>query len=141
MAVTIDGVTHDATIASDGSFSTSFTHTDVGLNASSTPYPVTYVYAGDGVFLSADDSRQLTVNPDALTIMAVSNTKAYDGTTSAASVPTITSGGLATGDTAEFTETYSTKNVGNGLTLTPSGIVSDGNSGNCLLYTSDAADE
>jgi hypothetical protein len=135
VAVTVDGVTNDATIASDGSFSTSFTHTDVGINARSTPYPVTYVYAGDAVFLSADGSSLLTVNPDALTIMAVSNTRAFDGTTGAASVPTIASGSLATGDTAEFTETYSTKNVGMGLTLTPTGMVDDGNGGNNYTYT------
>ena len=135
VAVTIDGVTHDATIASDGSFSTQFTRADVVLNASSTAYNVTYDYATDGVFLAADGSSQLTVNPEALTITAVANTKVYDGTTSAAAVPTITSGSLATGDTADFTETYSTKNVGTGLTLTPSGTVNDGNGGHNYTYT------
>ena len=43
---------------------------------------------------------------------AATNTKTYDGTTSARPRPTITSGSLATGDTANFTETYDTKNVG-----------------------------
>ena len=60
----------------------------------------------------------------------MTNTKVYDGTTSAAAVPTITSGSLGTGDTANFIETYSTRNVGTGLTLTPSGTVNDGNGGN-----------
>ena len=135
VAVTVDGVTHDATIASDGSFSTQFSRADVVLNASSTAYNVTYDYATDGVFLAADGSSQLTVNPAPLTITAVANTKVYDGTTTAAAVPTITSGSLATGDTADFTETYSTKNVGTGLTLTPSGTVDDGNGGNNYTYT------
>ncbi len=71
----------------------------------------------------------------ALTITAMDNTKVYDATTSAAGVPTITSGGLGTGDTADFIETYSTQNVGSGLTLTPSGMVSDGNDGNNYSYT------
>ena len=70
-----------------------------------------------------------------LTITAATNTKIYDGTTSAAAVPTITSGSLGTGDTANFIETYSTRNVGTGLTLTPSGTVNDGNGGNNYTYT------
>ena len=47
----------------------------------------------------------------------------------------ITSGSLGTGDTANFIETYSTPNVGTGLTLTPSGTVSDGNDGDNYTYT------
>ena len=75
------------------------------------------------------------ITAEALTITAVANTKTYDGTTSAAAVPTITSGSLGTGDTANFTETYNTRNVGTGLTLTPSGTVNDGNGGNNYTYT------
>src|SRR5207248_10632186 len=67
--------------------------------------------------------------PRSITVTAATNTKTYDGTTSAAATPTITSGTLATGDTASFTESYGNKNVGTGKTLTPSGSVSDGNSG------------
>ena len=51
----------------------------------------------------------------ALTITAVANTKVYDGTTTATALPMITSGSLAVGDTPDFTETYSTRNVGTGL--------------------------
>ena len=75
------------------------------------------------------------ITAEALTITAVTNTKVYDGTTSAAGVPTITSGSLGTGDTANFIETYNTRNVGTGLTLTPSGTVNDGNGGNNYTYT------
>ena len=71
----------------------------------------------------------LTQAPAPLTVTASPNTKPYDGTTSAAAAPTITSGSLAPGDTASFTESYSTQNVGTGLTLTPIGTVSDGNGG------------
>ena len=38
-------------------------------------------------------------------------------------------------DTANFTETYDTRNVGTGMTLTPSGTVNDGNGGNNYTYT------
>ena len=75
------------------------------------------------------------INAEALTITAVTNTKTYDGTTSAAALPVITSGSLQGSDTANFIETYSTQNVGTGLTLTPSGVVNDGNGGNNYTYT------
>ena len=66
---------------------------------------------------------------------AATNSKTYDGTTTAAAVPTITSGSLGSGDTANFTETYDTKNVGTSKTLTAAGSVSDGNSGNNYTVT------
>ena len=75
------------------------------------------------------------ITAEALTVTAATNTKAYDGTTSAAAIPTITSGSLQGSDTANFTETYDTKNVGTGKTLTPSGTVNDGNGGNNYTYT------
>ena len=50
-------------------------------------------------------------------------------------VPAISSGSLAAGDVAAFVETYSTQNVGTGLTLTPSGTVDDGNNGQNYTYT------
>jgi hypothetical protein len=136
VAVTVGAKTLDAPIAADGSFSVQFTRSDVVLDANAAAYSVIYQYATDGVFLAAHSSSLLTVNPEALTVTAVAYTKTYDATPSAPSaVPMVTSGTIATGDTPEFTETYSTKNVGNGLTLTPSGIVSDGNSGNNYTYT------
>ena len=139
VAVTIAGITQDATIASGGSFSTEFTRADVVLNASATPYFVEYSYAGDGVLLAATGSSQLTVDKEALTITATGDSKVYDGTTSSSVLPTITSGSLAAGDMAAFIETYSTKNVGTGLTLTPSGAVQDGNGGLNYTYTFVAA--
>ncbi|MGO8927524.1 MAG: beta strand repeat-containing protein [Limisphaerales bacterium] len=70
------------------------------------------------------------INAANLTVTAVANTKIYDGTTSAAATPTITAGTIMSGDTAPvWTETYATQNVGTGLTLTPAGVVSDGNGG------------
>ena len=75
------------------------------------------------------------VNQRTITVTAATNTKIYDGTTSASNTPTITSGSLVTGDTAAFTETYDTKNVGTGKTLTPAGSVNDGNGGNNYAVT------
>ena len=71
----------------------------------------------------------------ALTVTAVTNTKLYDGTTSAAGIPTITAGSLLTGDTATFSETYDNKNVGTGKTLNASGVVNDGNGGHNYTIT------
>ena len=77
----------------------------------------------------------VSVTPEALTITAATNTKTYDATTTAAATPTITFGSVQPGDTANFTESYATANVGTNLTLTPAGVVTDGNSGNNYSYT------
>ena len=67
---------------------------------------------------------------------AATNTKTYDGTTTAAATPTITAGTLAgTATRRRFTETYDTKNVGTGKTLTPAGSVNDGNGGDNYAIT------
>ena len=58
-----------------------------------------YTYTFDAVSTGEIDA-------EALTITAVTNTKTYDGTKSAAATPTITSGTLASGDTANFIEKY-----------------------------------
>ncbi len=47
----------------------------------------------------------------------------------------VSTAGLASGDTAAFSETYNTKNAGTGLTLTPAGSVSDGNGGHNYAVT------
>ena len=71
----------------------------------------------------------LVIAPAPLTITAAANTKTYDGTTNAAAVPTVT--GLQGFDTVTgLTETYDTKNVGTGKTLTVNTYtVNDGNAG------------
>ena len=75
------------------------------------------------------------VTAESITVTAATNTKGYDGTRSAAATPTITGGTLVTGDSANFTETYDSKNVGTGKTLTATGSVNDGNSGNNYTVT------
>jgi fibronectin-binding autotransporter adhesin len=64
-----------------------------------------------------------------ITVTAATNTKPYDGSTSAAAIPTVTPGSIQTGDNAAFTESYDNSNVGTGKTLTPAGSVTDGNGG------------
>jgi filamentous hemagglutinin family protein len=71
----------------------------------------------------------------ALIVTAVTNTKGYDGNTSAAATPAITSGSLAGGDTAALTEVYDSKIAGTGKTLIPTAVISDGNGGNNYLVT------
>ena len=73
------------------------------------------------------DTADITVL--AITVTAATDTKVYDGTTASASVPTITTGSLAPGDTAAWTQTFDTKHVGTNKTLTSSGTVNDGNGG------------
>ncbi|MEJ0001766.1 MAG: MBG domain-containing protein [bacterium] len=71
----------------------------------------------------------LEITMRSITVTANTNSKAYDGNTSAIAVGTITVGSLVPGDTAIFAETYDDKNPGSGKTLTASGTVSDGNGG------------
>ncbi len=136
-AAAIPTVTAGTLLGGDtGSFTETYDNKNVGtgktLTASGTvndgnggqDYTVTFV---------ADTTGAITSKT--ITVTATTNTKAYDGTTSAAAVPTITGGTLATGDTASFTETYDNKNVGTGKTLTASGTVNDGNGGHDYTIT------
>ncbi|PYV17385.1 MAG: hypothetical protein DMG21_08505, partial [Acidobacteria bacterium] len=116
--------------------------TFASANASLTPQTVTAssitltgTMAANYTLSTNTATTTAKINARPLTVTAAENTKTYDGTTSAAATPTITSGTLEGSDTANFTETYDNKNVGTGKTLTPSGTVSDGNSGSNYAYT------
>ena len=71
-----------------------------------------------------------TIDPAGLTLTAATNTKTYDGATSAAAMPTVA--GLVGGDTVSgLVETYADKNAGSGKMLSVTGYtVNDGNGGN-----------
>jgi hypothetical protein len=73
----------------------------------------------------------------AINVTAAADTKNYDGGTTSVGVPT-PAPALAPGDTASFTQAFATRNVGAGLTLTPAGLVNDGNGGANYSYTYDA---
>jgi hypothetical protein len=64
----------------------------------------------------------------AITVTATTNTKYYDGAISAAATPMVTLGTLAPTQSGHFTETYDTKYVGTGKTLTPAGTITDATS-------------
>lgn len=70
-----------------------------------------------------------------LKITAQTDTKTYDGTVASAVTPIVTTGTVQGGDTAAFTQAFDTKHFGLSKTLTPSGIVNDGNGGNNYTYT------
>ncbi|MGO9468906.1 MAG: YDG domain-containing protein, partial [Isosphaeraceae bacterium] len=78
--------------------------------------------------------------PAALVITAVSNTKVYDGTTSAAAMPMVW--GLQGSDTvSDLSETYDTPNAGTGKTLSVATYsINDGNGGNNYTVTKVAND-
>jgi len=88
-----------------------------------------YQLAGTSVVAGA------SITPRPLTVTAGTNVKAYDGTTSATNLPSITTGGLMAGDNAGFSVAYATPGVGKGKTLMPSGTVADGNGGTNYGYT------
>jgi hypothetical protein len=106
----------------------------VGINAGTYPggagSGVGASFAGDSIFLASSDTDTLTINKRQITVTAITDTKEYDGTTNSIRTPTITSGSLAGSDTATWTQSFGTKNIGTGITLTPAGSVSDGNGGN-----------
>lgn len=102
--------------------------TDAPKNAGT--YGLTNTILADANHFGATNGLNFTIAPTNITVTAQPNTKTYDATTVAATVPTITSGSLQGTDTANFTETYDTPNVGTSKTLTAAGSVNDGNGGN-----------
>ena len=93
------------------------------LSLNTSKYNLTYVGAN------------LTINQKPISVTAAADSKPYDGTTSSAGLPSITSGSLVGSHTANWLQTFDTQNVGTGKTLTPNGIVNDGNSGNNYAVT------
>jgi filamentous hemagglutinin family protein len=92
------------------------------------PYAIT-VSAGSlsqsGYVFAFVNSGILTVTPEAITITAAANSKAYDNATSASAAPTVTSGTLYDLGSATLSEAYATDNAGTGLTLTPTALIPD----------------
>ena len=126
-----DGATPLATVALSSGTAAYTSYTDLKVNGGLAHSIVAY-YQGDSTHYASDSSANpisQTITPQALTVTAVANTKSYDGTTSAAATPVVTAGSVQPGDTAHFIETYDTKDVGTGKTLTPSGTVADGSGG------------
>ena len=74
------------------------------------------------------------INKELIQVTAQAATKDYDGLTTSATVPLLTSGVIYLPDVAAFSETYDTPAEGTGKTMTPGGIVSDQNGGNNYAY-------
>jgi hypothetical protein len=66
VAVTLDGVTQQAVLGSNGAFSTTFD--TAGLSVSSSPYTISYAYTSDGTFASASTTSTLAVTQATPTI-------------------------------------------------------------------------
>ena len=117
-------------------FSESYDTKDVGTGKTLTPAGVVNDgNSGNNYSYTFLNDTTGVINARPISVTANTNTKAYDTTTSAAALPTVSSGSLQGSDTPNFSETYDTKDVGTGKTLTPAGVVNDGNSGNNYSYT------
>ncbi|HCQ63299.1 hypothetical protein A3K28_00910 [Candidatus Azambacteria bacterium RIFOXYB1_FULL_40_33] len=83
-----------------------------------------YIFNGTGTGIA-----NITVR--AIAVTAVTDSKTYDGTTGSLVEPAITtdleSDPIAPGDTDDFFQTYDTEDFGINKTLTPDGVVHDGN--------------
>jgi hypothetical protein len=77
VAISLDGDMQTAAIGAGGAFSVAFN--PGALHASSTPYAVTYRYAGDATFAPASAAGNLTVVRAVPTVVAVDDGGPYDG--------------------------------------------------------------
>ena len=130
-------VSSNGTTFSDvtGATNTSLTLPKPAVSLSGNKYRAVFTNTCGGTQTATSNAVSLTVNKRPITVTAASNAKDYDRTTTAAAIPTITTGTLVMGDTANFSEAYQTSSVGTGKTLVPSGSVSDGNGGNNYAVT------
>jgi hypothetical protein len=122
-------------VFTDSYMSASFGDKNVGIGK-----PVSVL----GISISGADAGNYTFNTTAsanadisarhITVKAATDSKTYDGNTTSSAVPTLVSGSLAPGDGANFTQVFDSRNAG-ARTLTPSGSVNDGNSGNNYAVT------
>lgn len=98
-----------------------------------------------GIAISGTDAGNYTANTTdtatanilalAITVKAAPDSKIYDGTTSSTATPTITAGNLQGTDTIGLAQSFADKNAGTAKTLTPTGMVNDGNGGNNYSVT------
>jgi hypothetical protein len=100
-----------------------------GKTLSVSAYAVNDGNNGANYTVSTAASAAGVISKATLTITAATNTKTYDGSTSAAATPTVS--GLQGSDTVTgLAEIYDTRNVGTGKTLSVSAyVVNDGNAG------------
>jgi hypothetical protein len=110
-------------------------HTGVNKTVTVTGLSLDGVDAGNYVLTSTAAATQAAVHARPITVTAASDSKTYDGAATSAGTPTITTGSLAGGDSAAWTQSFNNRNAGTGKTLTPAGAVSDGNGGGNYAVT------
>ncbi len=106
----------------------------LGLNGSIL-LVTSYTLSDSGNYTVTLQTAPGTINPEPVTVTAVPTSKPYDGTPTSPGTPAVTAGTIFGPDTGTFTQTYNTPNAGTGLTLTPTGFISDGNGGNNYIVT------
>ena len=109
VAITLNSVRQNATIQSNGSFSSSFNTATLGVTNS--PYTITYNYGGDGNFngVGPDTSKTLTVTKATATVTFNAGTlsQTYDDT-----VKTVATTTNPAGLTVNLSFTGTPQNVG-----------------------------
>jgi trimeric autotransporter adhesin len=109
-------------------------HAGTGKTLAVTGYTVNDGNGGNNYSVTTVNNVTGVINKRNITITALTNTKVYDGNTSAKAVPT--SSGLLAGDAfTALLETYDNKEVGTGKTLTPIAAIYDGNNGDNYSVT------
>jgi hypothetical protein len=126
----VPAITGSGLVSGDtAAFGETFVSKDAGAETLVPAGSVNDGNGGDNYVVTGVDNTVGSITGRAITVTAATGSKVYDGTTFSTAVPTITGGSLASGDTAAFTETFNTKNVGTGETLTVAGLINDGNGG------------
>ncbi len=125
-----------ALIAPDSpSFTQSFDNRNAGTGKTLTPAgTVSDGNGGNNYSYTFTPVATGVITKRGVTVTAVTDTKFYDGDTSSVGVPTF-SPALIAPDSPSFTQSFDNENAGTGKTLTPAGLVSDGNSGLNYSYT------
>ncbi|MDD4980574.1 MAG: autotransporter-associated beta strand repeat-containing protein, partial [Candidatus Omnitrophica bacterium] len=132
-------VTSGNLIAGDSITSITQTFSNRNAGTGKTLNPAVTINDGNGgnnyaVTLVADTTG--VINQEAITITAVTDTKGYNGDTTSAGIPTVTSGAIQAGDSiTSITQTFSNRNAGTGKTLNPAVTINDGNGGNNYAVT------
>ncbi|MBN1904424.1 MAG: hypothetical protein JW927_04935 [Deltaproteobacteria bacterium] len=114
-----------------------FLNPNAGVEKSVTVIGLALEGTDDGNYTLASTSviAHAAINPRPITVTAAAETKTYDGTNTATGTPTITAGILVNGDTGTWAQSFDTRHAGTGKTLTPTGEVNDGNSGDNYAVT------
>ena len=135
VTLSTDKVSGDAVTAAYTSASFADKHVGTGKAVSVSGISISGADAGNYNLLNTTASTTANITARPITVTAVTDSKTYDGTTASSGTPTITSGSLADGDSATWTQSFDNRNAGTGKRLTPAGTVNDGNGGNNYAVT------